>query len=78
MDGRKQKRTMEKSSVTGKRHKDEILYEGETKSRYFIDKTLMLEKIFGFIEEEVDGLYEKYLVDTVNPNGKLLDKFWSI
>ena len=44
-----------------------VLYEGETKSRYFIDKTLMLEKIFGFIEEEVDGLYEKYLVDTVNP-----------
>ena len=42
-----------------------VLYEGETKSRYFIDKTLMLEKIFGFIEEEVDGLYEKYLVDTV-------------
>ena len=38
----------------------------------------MLEKIFGFIEEEVDGLYEKYLADTVNPNGKLLDKFWSI
>lgn len=36
-----------------------VLYEGETKSRYFIDKTLMLEKIFGFIEEEVDGLYEK-------------------
>ena len=35
-----------------------VLYEGETKSRYFIDKTLMLEKIFGFIEEEVDGLYE--------------------
>ena len=30
------------------------------------------------IEEEVDGLYEKYLADTVNPNGKLLDKFWSI
>ena len=55
-----------------------VLYEGETKSRYFIDKTLMLEKIFGFIEEEVDGLYEKYLADTVNPNGKLLDKFWSI
>lgn len=55
-----------------------FLYEGETKSRYFIDKTLMLEKIFGFIEEEVDGLYEKYLADTVNPNGKLLDKFWSI
>lgn len=87
MDGRKQKRTMEKSSVTGKRHKDGIylnsrapyvLYEGETKSRYFIDKTLMPEKIFGFIEEEVDGLYEKYLADTVNPNGKLLDKFWSI
>ena len=24
-----------------------VLYEGETKSRYFIDKTLMLEKIFG-------------------------------
>lgn len=44
-----------------------VLYEGETKSRYFIDKTLMLEKIFGFIEEEVDGLYEKYLADTVNP-----------
>ena len=44
----------------------------------FLFKTLMLEKIFGFIEEEVDGLYEKYLVDTVNPNGKLLDKFWSI
>ena len=44
-----------------------VLYEGETKSRYFIDKTLMLEKIFGFIEEEVDGLYEKYLTDTVNP-----------
>ena len=43
-----------------------VLYEGETKSRYFIDKTLMLEKIFGFIEEEVDGLYEKYLADTVN------------
>ncbi len=42
-----------------------VLYEGETKSRYFIDKTLMLEKIFGFIEEEVDGLYEKYLADTV-------------
>ena len=38
----------------------------------------MLEKIFGFIEKEVDGLYEKYLADTVNPNGKLLDKFWSI
>ena len=55
-----------------------VLYEGETKSRYFIDKTLMLEKIFGFIEEEVDGLYEKYLADTVNPNGKLLDKFWSL
>lgn len=55
-----------------------VLYEGEMKSRYFIDKTLMLEKIFGFIEEEVDGLYEKYLADTVNPNGKLLDKFWSI
>ena len=55
-----------------------VLYEGETKSRYFIDKTLMLEKIFGFIEEEVDGLYEKYLADTVNPNGKLLDKCWSI
>lgn len=55
-----------------------VLYEGETKSRYFIDKILMLEKIFGFIEEEVDGLYEKYLADTVNPNGKLLDKFWSI
>lgn len=36
-----------------------VLYEGRTKSRYFIDKTLMLEKIFGFIEEEVDGLYEK-------------------
>lgn len=36
-----------------------VLYEGGTKSRYFIDKTLMLEKIFGFIEEEVDGLYEK-------------------
>lgn len=44
-----------------------VLYEGETKSRYFIDKTLMPEKIFGFIEEEVDGLYEKYLADTVNP-----------
>lgn len=44
-----------------------VLYEGETRSRYFIDKTLMLEKIFGFIEEEVDGLYEKYLADTVNP-----------
>ena len=44
-----------------------VLYEGETKSRYIIDKTLMLEKIFGFIEEEVDGLYEKYLADTVNP-----------
>lgn len=44
-----------------------VLYEGEMKSRYFIDKTLMLEKIFGFIEEEVDGLYEKYLADTVNP-----------
>ena len=44
-----------------------VLYEGETKSRYFIDKTLMLEKIFGFIEEEVDGLYEKYLAHTVNP-----------
>lgn len=44
-----------------------VLYEGETKSRYFIDKTLMLEKIFGFIEEEVDGLYEKYLADMVNP-----------
>mgnify|MGYP002575312558 FL=1 len=44
-----------------------VLYEGETKSRYFIDKTLMLEKIFGFIEKEVDGLYEKYLADTVNP-----------
>lgn len=44
-----------------------VLYEGETKSRYFIDKTLMLEKIFGFIEEEVNGLYEKYLADTVNP-----------
>lgn len=44
-----------------------VLYEEETKSRYFIDKTLMLEKIFGFIEEEVDGLYEKYLADTVNP-----------
>ena len=44
-----------------------VLYEVETKSRYFIDKTLMLEKIFGFIEEEVDGLYEKYLADTVNP-----------
>ena len=44
-----------------------VLYEGETKSRYFIEKTLMLEKIFGFIEEEVDGLYEKYLADTVNP-----------
>lgn len=44
-----------------------VLYEGETKSRYFIDKTLMLGKIFGFIEEEVDGLYEKYLADTVNP-----------
>ena len=44
-----------------------VLYEGETKSRYFIDKTLMMEKIFGFIEEEVDGLYEKYLADTVNP-----------
>lgn len=55
-----------------------VLYERETKSRYFIDKTLMLEKIFGFIEEEVDGLYKKYLADTVNPNGKLLDKFWSI
>ena len=55
-----------------------VFYEEETKSRYFIDKTLMLEKIFGFIEEEVDGLYEKYLADTVNPNGKLLDKFWSI
>ncbi|WP_448862333.1 AAA family ATPase [Dorea sp.] len=26
-----------------------VLYEGETKSRYFVDKTLMLEKIFGFI-----------------------------
>ena len=23
-----------------------VLYEGETKSRYFIDKTLILEKIF--------------------------------
>lgn len=87
MDGRKQKRTMEKSSVTGGDTKmgfylnsraPYVLYEGETKSRYFIDKTLMLEKIFGFIEEEVDGLYEKYLADTVNPNGKLLDKFWSI
>ncbi len=44
-----------------------VLYEGETKSRYFSDKTLMLGKIFGFIEEEVDGLYEKYLADTVNP-----------
>lgn len=44
-----------------------VLYEGETKSRYFIDKTSMLEKIFGFIEEEVDGLYEKYLADMVNP-----------
>ena len=44
-----------------------VLYEGETKSRYFIDKTLMPEKIFGFIEDEVDGLYEKYLADTVNP-----------
>ena len=44
-----------------------VLYEGETKARYFIDKTLMPEKIFGFIEEEVDGLYEKYLADTVNP-----------
>lgn len=87
MDGRKQKRTMEKSSITERDTKmgfylnsraPYVLYEGETKSRYFIDKTLMLEKIFGFIEEEVDGLYEKYLADTVNPNGKLLDKFWSI
>ena len=54
-----------------------VLYEGETKSRYFIDKTLMLEKIFGFIEEEVDGLYEKYLADTVNPKIRRDDlKVW--
>lgn len=52
-----------------------VLYEGETKSRYFIDKTLMLEKIFGFIEEEVDGLYEKYLADTVNPKiGRMISR----
>lgn len=87
MDGRKQKRTMEKAVLPERDTKmgfylnsraPYVLYEGETKSRYFIDKTLMPEKIFGFIEEEVDGLYEKYLADTVNPNGKLLDKFWSI
>lgn len=81
MDGRKQKRTMEKAVLPERDTKmgfylnsraPYVLYEGETKSRYFIDKTLMLEKIFGFIEEEVDGLYEKYLADTVNPNGKLL------
>ena len=68
------------------RWKKAVLPERDTKMGFYLnsrapyvfDKTLMLEKIFGFIEEEVDGLYEKYLADTVNPNGKLLDKFWSI
>ena len=37
----------------------------------FREYTLVTEETFseefGFIEEEVDGLYEKYLADTVNP-----------